>query len=196
MAGGDVVPGRVGVESGEGGAVVAGRRRIGVENFRQAVRALIAEARQRRGQHRGDGGEAEDGDRQDQQGQHGQLDLARLDLLAQKLRRAADHQTGDEHRQHGEHQQPVETRADAARQDLAKLDQEQRNHAAERRQRIVHGVDRAAGQAGGHRRIKGGHGHAEADFLAFHIAGATDRGQARSAADCRRFRPNRRRRRR
>ncbi len=43
-----------------------------------------------------------------------ELDLARLDLLAQVLRRAADHQAGDEDGQQDEQQHPVEARADAA----------------------------------------------------------------------------------
>ena len=70
----------------------------------------------------------------------------------------------------GEDQHAVEARADAARQDFAELDQEQRHQAAERREAIVHGVDGAAGRAGGDRGIERGHGDAEANFLAFHVA--------------------------
>ena len=43
-----VEPGRVGVEAGEGRAVIAGGRREGIEDLAQAMRAGIGEARQRR----------------------------------------------------------------------------------------------------------------------------------------------------
>ena len=59
--------------------------------------------------------------RQHQDGQHRHLDLARLDLLADIFRRAADHQAGDEDRQHHEQQHAVEAGADAADDDLAEL---------------------------------------------------------------------------
>ena len=44
-----------------------------------------------------------------------------LDLLAQILRRASNHQPGDEDREDGEDQQAVEAGADAAEDDLAEL---------------------------------------------------------------------------
>ena len=66
-------------------------------------------------------GEAQDRQRQDQDGEHRHLDFLRLDLLAEIFRRAADHQAGDEHRDDGEHQHAVEARADAAEDDLAEL---------------------------------------------------------------------------
>ena len=40
-----------------------------------------------------------------------------------------------------DHQHAVEAGADAAGQDFAELDQEQRHQPAERRERVVHGVD-------------------------------------------------------
>ena len=92
-----VVPGRVGGETSERRAVVAGRRRVGVEDFGQPARACVGQTLQRRRQHGGRRREAEDRERQDQQGQHGELHLARLDLLAEILGRAADHQPCDEH---------------------------------------------------------------------------------------------------
>ena len=63
-----------------------------------------------------DGGEAEDRERQDQHRQHRELHLARLDLLAEIFRRAADHQAGDEDGEDREDEHAVEARADAARQ--------------------------------------------------------------------------------
>ena len=97
------------------------------------MRAAGADARHREGQHRRDGGEAEDRQRQDQHRQHGEFHLAAFDLLAEKLRRAADHQAGDEDGEDGEDDHAVEAGADAARQHLAELDQEHRHQTAERR---------------------------------------------------------------
>ncbi len=79
-----------------------------------------------------DRGPAEIHQRQHQNGKHRHLDLARLDLLADIFRRAADHQAGDEDRQHDEQQHAVEAGADAADDDLAELHVDQRDHAAER----------------------------------------------------------------
>ncbi len=68
------------------------------------MRAGIGEPLQRDRQHRRDRGEPEDGQRQDQDRQHGVLDLAGLDLLAEVLGRAADHQArhedGDQRHDH------------------------------------------------------------------------------------------------
>ena len=79
-----------------------------------------------------------------------------------------------------EQQHAVEAGADAADDDLAELHVDQRDHAAERREAIVHGVDRAAG--GGRRddREQRRQGDAEADLLAFHVAA----GRARARANC------------
>ncbi len=55
-----------------------------------------------------------------------------LDLLAQVLRRAPDHQPGDEDGDQRHHHHAVEAGADAARHDLAELDEEQGDAAAER----------------------------------------------------------------
>ena len=110
------------VRPGEGRAVVAGLRRIGVEDFREAVRAGIGgRGDRRRDQHR-DGGEAEDRQRQAEHGEHRHLHLLRLDLLAEIFRRAPDHQAGDEDGDDDEQEHAVEAGADAAEDDLAKLD--------------------------------------------------------------------------
>ena len=60
-------------------------------------------------------------ERQDQDGERRHLDLVLLDLLAQIFGRAPDHQAGDEDREDGEDDQAIETRANAAEDDLAKL---------------------------------------------------------------------------
>ena len=134
-------------------------------------------------QHDCDRGEAQDGQRQDQDGEHRHLDLLGLDLLAEILRRAADHQPGDEHGDDDEQQHAVEAGADAAEDDLAELHVDDRDHAAERREAVVHGVDRAAGGGRGDDREERRVGDAEADLLALHVAAVDAR--ARRNADCR-----------
>ena len=81
--------------------------------------------------------------RRDQDDQRGHLHLEGLDLLAQVLRRAADHQPGDEDGDDGEDQHAVEAGADAAEDHLAELHQPHRHEPAERRVGVVHRVDRA-----------------------------------------------------
>ena len=78
------------------------------------------------------GGPAQIHQRQHQNGEHCHLDLARLDLLADIFRRAADHQARDEDRQHDEQQHAVKPGADAADDDFAELHVDQRDHAAKR----------------------------------------------------------------
>ena len=58
-------------------------------------------------------------------------DLAAADLLAQVLRRAADHQAGEEDREHRQHEHPVQARADPAGRDLAEHHVEQGHAPAE-----------------------------------------------------------------
>ena len=95
---GDVVEEGVAGEAGEGRAVVAGLRGVGIEHLGEAVRPGIGHRGDRGRIDHGDRGPAEDHQRQDQDGEHRHLDLARLDLLADIFRRAADHQAGDEDR--------------------------------------------------------------------------------------------------
>ena len=91
-------------------------------------------------------------DRHDQDVEHDELHLGGLDLLAQVLRRSPDHEAGDEHREDHEDQHPVEPDTDAARAHLAELHVHERRPAAERREAVVHRVDRAVGGAGRGRR--------------------------------------------
>ena len=104
--------------------------RAGVEH-RRALLAGSAIASAGADQHQRRGG---------QEVQRGELDLAGADLLAQVLRRAADHQPGDEHRDDREDQHAVQARADAAGRDLAEHHVEHRHHAAERGVRVVERV--------------------------------------------------------
>src|SRR3984957_838906 len=128
---GQVVEEGVAGEAREGRAVIAGRRGIGIEHLGEAVRSGIGHRRHRRRQHHRDSGPAQIHQRQHQNGEHRHLDLARLDLLADIFRGAADHQAGDEDRQHDEQQHAVKAGADAADDDLAELHVDQRNHAPE-----------------------------------------------------------------
>ena len=58
------------------------------------------------------------------------------DLLAEVLRRPADHQPGHEHRDDGQDEEAVHASTDAAGGDLTERDVEQRDAAAERCQRV------------------------------------------------------------
>ena len=69
--------------------------------------------------------------------EHRELDLVRLDLLAEVLGRAADHEARDEDRQDDEEEHAVETGADAADDDLARGDVGERHEAADRRVGVV-----------------------------------------------------------
>ena len=133
------------------------------------MRSLVGDRGHRRGQHRGDRGPAEEHQRQDENRQHRHLDFLRLDLLADIFRRAADHEAGDEDGDDDEDQHAVEAGADAADDDLAELHVDQRDHAAKRREAIVHGIDGAAGGSRGDHREQSRQRHAEAHLLAFHV---------------------------
>ena len=74
-----------------------------------------------------------------------QLDLARLDLLAQVLGGATDHQAAEEDRQQDEEQHRVEAGTDTAEDHLAGGEAGHRHGAAEPRERLHRGVDRAIG---------------------------------------------------
>ncbi|MGY3120787.1 hypothetical protein ACVWXQ_004724 [Bradyrhizobium sp. S3.14.4] len=65
---------------------------------------------------------------------------------------------------------PIEAGADAADDDFAELHVDQRDHAAERGEAVMHGVDRAARGGRGHHGEQRGCDDAEADFLALHVA--------------------------
>ncbi len=187
-----IVEGRTRGQAGKGGPVVRDGRAEGVEDLREAVRALVERPGQACRHHRGDHRAAQDQQRQDGDGQHGELHFAAFDLLADIFGRAADHQPGDEHREDGEEQEAVDARADAADDDFAKLHVDHRDHAAERGEAVMHRVDRAAGGSRGDAGEQRRGGDAEADFLALHIA-ARRRG-ASGARGCPRLPANRRRR--
>ncbi len=140
----EVVEGGVGVESAEGRSVVRARFGVRVENLRKTMRTRIGDSRQSGfGDHR-DAGRQQNHRREDQDEQHRELHLARLDLFTEVFRRATHHQSRDEDGQHRHHQHPVEAGTDAAEDDLADLHVDQRDQTAQRREAVVHRVDRAA----------------------------------------------------
>ena len=112
-----VVPGRIRGKPSEGRAVVAGGGRVGVENFRQSARSCVGQTRQCKRKHGRRCGEPEDGQRQDEDRQHRELHLPSFDLLAEVLRRSADHQSGNEDGEDGHDDNAIEARPDAAGQE-------------------------------------------------------------------------------
>ena len=78
-----------------------------------------------------DGGQREHQGRHEQSADGGELDLARLDLLAQVLRCPADHQPGDEDGDQDVEEHAVQAGADAAEDHLADEHVHERHGAAE-----------------------------------------------------------------
>ena len=95
------------------------------------------------------------------------LNLFGFDFFADILGRTADHQSCDENRKNDEKQHAVHTGADTADNDFTKLNVDEGNHATERCERIVHGVDGAAGRGGCDNCEQRGGGDAEAGFLSY-----------------------------
>ena len=100
-----------------------------------------------------------------EQGEHRQLHLAGLDLLAEVLRRAAHHQAGQEDAD-DQVDQHVDQADALAAEDAVEPHAGEGRQAGQRVEAVVHAVDRAAG----HRRRDGGEGRAggraEAQLLA------------------------------
>src|SRR5262252_1455896 len=178
----DVVEQRIPREAGESRAVVGVGRDVGVHDLGEAVRARVGRAGKAGRGDRCDRGPAEIHQRQDEDGEHGHLDLLGLDLLADVLGRAADHQAGDEDRDDDEQQHAVHAGADAADDDLDKLHVDQRDHATERGEGIVHRIDCTAGGRGSDHGEQRRGDDAESHLLAFHIAASEPEGIQRIVA--------------
>ena len=165
-----VVEGRIGAEPSERAAVVVAGRGERVEDLAEAVGPGVGDARLApRGDNRDRGADQHDRGR-DQDDERGHLHLVGLDLLAQVLGRAADHEAGHEHGDDREDEHPVEARADPAVDDLAELHQPHGHQPAEGGVGVVHRVHRAVGGRGGGRGPQGGVGDTEPDLLALHVA--------------------------
>ena len=120
----------------------------------------------------GDRGQDEDHRRHEERADGSDLDLARLDLLAEVLGRPPHHQAGDEDGDQDEEEHPVEAGADAAEDHLAGEHVHDRDGAAGRGERVVAAVD---GAVRGVRRRDGpvrGRGDAVADLLVGQVPAA------------------------
>ncbi len=114
--------------------------------------------------------ECKDNEGEDKCIEHGHLHVVGLNLLAQILRCSTDHQAGNEHRQNNKNQHPVHACANAAKDHLTEHDVDQRDHAAEGSEAVVHAIDRAATGIGRDCREERAFGDSVADFFAFHVA--------------------------
>ena len=106
-------------------------------------------------------------------------------FLPEELRRAADHHAGDEDRDDDEDQHVDEADADAA-EDVVEPHADHRHQPAERRQRVVHRVDRPFDVTVVVTAQSADRPDAEAHFLALHRAGGlvdAHRRNRRVAAD-------------
>ena len=115
---------------------------------------------------------------------HRQPDLPHFDLLAEVFRSAADHQAGDEDGDDGKGEHGVEAGADPAEDHFAGQDQAERHHAAQRRQGVVHGIDRPAGGGGGGHGKETAAGQAETHLFALHVAARYAHGRHLRIAAC------------
>ncbi len=107
------------------------------------------------------------------------FDFLALDLLAEIFRGASDHQAGNENGDDGEQEHSVEAGSDAAKNDLSRLNIEQRHQAAKRSIAVVHAVDAAVAGIGCGHGPKRRRGNPKADFLAFHVAAGLRCGRCR-----------------
>ena len=94
----------------------------------------IVEAVERAPDHDRGGGESENAQRIDQYGEHRELHLSRLDLLAEIFRRPPDHETGDEHCNDDHDQEAIQSGADAAGRNAAEQHVEQRHETGQRQE--------------------------------------------------------------
>ena len=120
--------------------------------------------------------EGENNEREDEHNEHAHLHVVGLDLLAQILGGSTDHKAGDEDREYHHDQHAVQARTHAAKDHLVEHEVDEHHHAAQRSQRVVHGVDGAATGVGGDCGKQRGLADAEADFLALHIASRSGEG--------------------
>src|SRR5262245_4061670 len=97
-----VVEGNVGVEAGEGAAVVVAHGAEGVKDLAEPVRARVRPAGERGGRHRPDRRPNQHDEWRQEDDQRGHLHLVGLDLFAEVLGRAPDHEPSHEDRDRSE----------------------------------------------------------------------------------------------
>ena len=134
------------------------------------MRAGVGDASLTKGSYRRNCREAQNCDRENQNREHRHFYVIRFDLFAEVLRSAADHETGEKNCDDNEHDHAVKAGADAAEHDFAEKNVNERNHAAQRREGIVHSVNGAATGVGGDRGENRSARNAEAKLLAFEIS--------------------------
>src|SRR3984957_5278329 len=156
--------------AGKGGAVVAGSGYKRVQNFGQSMRPGICNSRRSKSFDARNRRKHQDHQREYQRHQHRHLYVISFDLLAQIFWRAPHHQAGNEDREHYVNQHAVESRAHSAKYHFAQHDVDERNHAAERSERIMPAVDGAAAGIGGRGRKQGRIRNAKPDFFPLHIS--------------------------
>src|SRR5512140_864662 len=101
------------VQSGERTAVVSRGARKRIENLRQAVRTRVVQTGEARLRDDTESGSDQDRERENQHGEHRELHFFGLDLLAEVLGRAPDHEARDEDREDDEEEHAVQPGADA-----------------------------------------------------------------------------------
>ena len=95
-------------------------------------------------------------------------DFGFLDLLAEKLRRAPDHETRNEDGDDAVDERVQKSDAFAAEHAL-QHHADEGSHASERRVAVVHRIHAAGGEQRGDAGEQSALGNAEADFLALHV---------------------------
>ena len=176
-----IAVGRRGGEAGKRRAVIADGGAEGVEHLAEAVGTGIIESGLPPVRDAGPRGAAEYSRGQGDQHDHDELDVVGVDLLAEVFRRAAHHQSGDEDGEDNKDEHAVEPGAYAAKDDLTGLDVEQRDEAADGRERVMHGVNGAARGVGGDGGEQRGVEDAEANLFALHVA--VGRGDTKRVVD-------------
>src|SRR6266478_8345717 len=101
------------------------------------MRSWVRDARSTEWLHDGNRRKAKNGEGQNENRQHGHLDVIGLDFLAEVLWSPANHQPCDENRKDDKHHDAVEASAHSAENNFPYHDIDQRDHAAKRRKRIV-----------------------------------------------------------
>lgn len=137
------------------------------------MRAGIGDARLAEACYRGDSGEAENGDRKDEDGKHGHLNVISFNFFAEIFWSAAHHQASKEYSDDDEDDHPVKTGTYAAKDHFSKKNVDKRDHSAERSERIVHGVHGAAARVRGNSSEERGANNSEPRFFAFEVAGGS-----------------------
>ena len=151
------------------GTVVGRRRSIFIQHLGQAMVSGIGDPCQASRNSYCQCGKGQDQQRMNDDAQGYQLHLTPLDLLAEVFRGPSDHQAADEHSQNGIHDHVHQADALTAEYHIEHHVQ-QRNHAAQRGEGIMHIVDGTCGKGSCHsceqRRLRGTKPH----LLALHAA--------------------------